>query len=356
MKNKKNLFIIFGIITALIICSVFAMIFLKRENNDSTGGTNETTEEELVVPNAPAENTENLVQSLEKVEIISVSKDVIEFKDNTRVEQGEKVAVWVYSTPKFLGYFEVVIENNVKVIKGLNEAMKGLNIEPGEHNLAIVTEEGESIGYIDVYIEENTLFEDEKAAEVSKYTTKEIIEEVEIEYKTETKKDSSKKSNYKEVTQKGINGLSSITYKVTYDEQGNEISKEKISEAVIKEVINEIVTVGTADFSTSGSIITASFTGFMCTEDQTITYEGEKACNDFVEIPSFNGITIDDSIHYVVEINEVSINPIKITKKGSLYKGTYKGKTHYFDFRGGGGDNTPLTPELCKHYKLNCGA
>ena len=232
MKNKKNLFIVFGIITALIISIVLVMIFLHMDNKEPMGENNGEPKEEMAIPDAPAENTENLVQNLEKVEIISVSKDVIEFTDNTKVEPGETVAVWVYSTPKFLGYFEVVVEDSVKVIKGLNEAMKNLNIEPGEHNLAIVTEEGESIGYIDVYIEENKLFEDEKAAEASKYTTTEIIEEVEIEYKTETKKDSSKKSNYKEITQKGVNGLSSITYKVTYDEQGNEISKEKITRVV----------------------------------------------------------------------------------------------------------------------------
>jgi len=66
-------------------------------------------------------------------------------------------------------------------------------------------------------------------------------------------------------------------------------------------------------------------------------------------------ISIDNGAYKLVTVNEVGITPITVTKNGNLYVGTYKGATHYFDPRGGGG-NEPLTLELCKKYNLSCGA
>jgi len=356
LKDKKKLLIILAIVATVILCTVLAFIFLKDNETPNTGTKPNDPVEEVVIPDAPSENTEALIQNHEKMEVTSLTNDVIEFSENLAVEIGEKVAVWVYSTPKFLGYFEVVIENNVKMIKGLEAAMKNLQIEAGEHNLAIVTEEGESIGYIDVYIDENKLFEDEKSAEIAKYTTKEVTEEIEIKFQTETKKDANKNSSYKQVTQKGVNGIKEVTYKITYDENGDEISKEQVSEKVIKNAVNEIIVVGSADYNVNSSKITSEFTGWACTESQTTLYEGEKACNDMELLPSFKAISIDSINYYIVSIDEVSITPIKVTKNGNLYKGTYKGTTYYFDARSGGGENIPLTLEICKQYNLSCGA
>lgn len=220
-------------------------------------------------------------------------------------------------------------------------------------------EEGQSVGYIDVYVEENKFFEDEQTAIESKYTTKEITETKEIKFKTETKKDANKKSGSKEVTQKGVNGESETIYKVTYDETGKEISREKISEKVTKKAVNEIVVVGTADYNINSSKITDEFIGFICSEEQTMIYDGEKVCDDAKELQSFTAIAIDRGSFKVVTLNEKAITPIKITKNGGLlYVGTYKGATHYFEARGGGGnpEGEPLTMELCKKYNLSCGA
>jgi len=356
LKDKKKLIIILTSIIVLIIGILLAVILLKNNDEGNSGNKGNNQNEEVKIPDAPAENTENLVQELEKMEVVSLSNDVIKFDEKITVQSGEKVAVWVYSSPKFLGYFEVFVEDGVKMIKGLQEAMKDLEVEAGNHNLAIVTEKGESVGYIDIYIEENKLFEDEQAAIVSKYTTKEVKEEIEVKYETITTKDANKKSGTKEVTQKGVNGISEVTYKITYDENGKEISKEKISVKVIKEVVNEKVVVGTANFNTNTSKITSKFTGFMCTEDQTMLYEGTKGCNDMLELSGFSAISIDNSVYYIIKINDNSITPIKVTKNGFLYKGTYKGTTYYFDSRSGGGEDIPLTSEVCKQYNLNCGS
>lgn len=327
LKDKKKLFIIFATVAALLLCIVLVLIFLKDREATPNPETNpEDSKEEVIIPDAPSEDTESLIQNFEKVEVGALNNDVIEFSENVEIQTGEKVAVWVYSTPKFLGCFEVIIENNVKMIKGLEEAMKTLQIESGEHNLAIVTEEGKSIGYIEVYIDENKLFEDEKSAKIAKYTTKEVTEEIEIKYQTETKKDTNKQSGYKEVTQQGVSGIKEITYKITYDENGNEISKEQVSEKVIKKVVNEIIVVGSADFNLNSSKITSEFAGFMCSESQTTIYDGTKACNDMEPLSNFKAIGIDDSHYYVISIDEVNITPIKLAKDGYLYKGPIKAR------------------------------
>jgi len=355
LKNKKTLLIIGAIVLVVAVAAVLAVVLLKNDDEKIDGGNNETPKNEVVTPPAPAENTESLIEETEKIETASLTNDVIEFKENVNVKEGDKVAVWVYSTPKFLGYFEVVLENGTKKIKGLESAMKKLDMEAGEHNIAIVSEEGESIGYIDVYVEENKLFEDEEAAVVSKYTTKEVKEEKEIKFKTETKKDANKKSGSKEVVQKGSNGVTEITYKITYDENGKEISKEKVSEKVITKAVNEIIVVGTADYNINSAKITGEFAGFMCKEDQTIEHDGVKFCDDFQELSGFNAIRINDSVNYVIRIDDASVTPFKITQGEVLYKGTYNGTKYYFDSRAGGGEDKPLTEELCNQYKLNCG-
>lgn len=353
MKDKKKLLLIVGIVLLLVIGVVLYFVFANTDKMDSSN--NETPEDKI---EAPAENTEELVEEMEVIKAETITEDEIVFAKEVDLEVNQKVAVWLYSKPKFLGYFDVVEQNGVKMIKGLKEAMKKLEIEPGNHNIAITTEEGTSVGYIDIYVEENKIFEDEQAAIESKYTTKEVTEKKEIKYQTETRKDANKKNGAKEVKQKGVNGEIEITYKVTYDEIGKEISREKISEKTTKNVINEIVVVGTAEYNINSSKITKEVTGFMCSESQTMTYDGQKVCDDSLQLPSFKIIAIDGGTLKVVTINDAVITPITVTKNGNLYVGTYKGATHYFESRGGGGnpDGEPLTLELCKKYNLSCGA
>ena len=155
---------------AVIICTILVFILLgvasyfiffnsddtKKESNDGVketekiDDTQQNDKDELV---APAEDTEDLVSSLDEVEVLNITEDAIEFEDDLKLEEGDKVEVWIYSKPKFLGYFEVVLKNGIKQINGLQEALKNIDIDDGEHNIAIVTEAGKSVGYIDVFIE-----------------------------------------------------------------------------------------------------------------------------------------------------------------------------------------------------------
>lgn len=360
MKNKKKLLIIGGIILVVLLAIILTFILLSKDskNEGENTGANNLTNETLNTPSAsaPAENTEKLLEDVTKMEVASLENDTIEFEENIQVEKGDKIAVWVYSKPKFLGYFEVVVKNGVKKIEGLAQALKNLDIESGEHNLAFVTEEGDAIGYVDVYIEENKFFKDKKAAVESKYTTKEVTEEVEIKYTTENKKDVNKITGHKQVIQKGVNGLKKITYKVTYDENGKEISKDKVSEKVVKEAIKEIIEVGAGDFNLNTAKITGSFMGIMCTEVDLLTNpDGGKGCDDSKDLKNFSAISIDD-IDYLIKVDGSEVNATKISVySGMTYKGTYKGTVYYFDARGGSGGEEPLTVEDCQKYNLSCG-
>ena len=53
----------------------------------------------------------------------------------------------------------------------------------------------------------------------------------------------------------------------------------------------------------------------MCSESQTMTYDGQKVCDDSVQLPSFKIIAIDKGSYKVVTLNEVAITPITVTKK-----------------------------------------
>lgn len=91
---------------------------------------------------------------------------------------------------------------------------------------------------------------DEKIKEGSKVVVKRVeyktkTEKVSVDYKTEEQESNSLASGETQVTQEGVKGEKTVTYKVKYVD-GKEKSKEKVSEKVTKEPVNKIVTVGTA--------------------------------------------------------------------------------------------------------------
>ena len=65
-----------------------------------------------------------------------------------------------------------------------------------------------------------------------------------IEYTSSTVNDPNLDEGVTEVRTKGTNGTKTVTYKVTY-ENGNEISREKVSEEITKQPVNEVRPVGT---------------------------------------------------------------------------------------------------------------
>lgn len=339
----------------LIILLMLALILTGCNKKEET--SKKKVEDNKVVekqPVAPATDTEELITKTDNIEVTSVSTNTIEFKKDAKVEEGDKIAVWIYSKPKFLGYFNVVVENGVKKIEGLEEALEKAKIETGEHNIALVSEEGETIGHIDIYIDEEKEVLKEKPPV---FTYKEVVETKEIAYKTTKKTNANMKKGTTKTVQKGSKGTKEITYKVKYDEEGKEVSREKISEKVTKEAVNEIIETGAAQFNLKTDKITGSTNGFVCKENQRTDEYGELSCNEMIEGLSMYNATIIGDVYIVTHINEVKVTkPFIITKaEGLLYKGTYNGETLYFDKRAGGGDDTPLTEEKCNELNITCG-
>ena len=355
-KSKKTLVIAIIVIIAVVSLIVVAFVsgsFKTKDVPKDTGTKEEIKKEkENQTPpeKVPATNTEELKQTVAKAEVKEVTKDKIIFNIDAKVEVGERVAVWVYSEPKFLGYFEVKEVNGEKTIEGLEEKLAELEIEAGEHNIAITTEEGETVGYVDVVIED-----DGNLKEEVKPIVKEIIETETIKFKTETKTNKSLVKGTQKTVQEGINGEKEITYEATYDAEGKEISRKKVSEKITKPAVNKVVETGGADYNISTSKITESTTGFVCLETEKTEY----GC-DGPDVGSFTAIAIN-GVYYAKCLEGSSTcaslglkTPTKLTKTGENLTATINGKKYYFDRRAGDGSPNSLTIEKCNEYKLVC--
>lgn len=389
VTDNKQVLIIVASILAIVLIGIIA--FYMVNNKDQTPNTpnvpvEENKKEENVEDKviSPAKTTEELKTKVKPIEVAAVDADSVTFKDENQVKEGEKIAVWVYSTPKFLGYFDVVVENGTKIIKGLAEKIEKLDIETGLHNIALVNSSGVSIGYFDITIniegkiaqqtstetknpEEEQKEDNNKETEENKVeqnTTKEETVEEKIAYTTKKVNEVNQKKGTKTTSQKGVNGVKKVTYSVTYNSEGKEISRKKISETITKKPVEEIIKVGLSDFNLNTAKMTGATHGFMCSENELGTEEdGSKYCNDREGqiLQEFYAIAID-KVYYATCANTTGcfgekVNAfVPLTKvSGMLFKGTLKGKTYYFEGRAGGGDDTPLTKNDCDTFKITCG-
>lgn len=343
MKKFFMLMLSITLVVTLTACSS------SSDSNKEKKKEDETVSKEEKVPEVPAEDSEVLTKQLPKLEAKKVTKNRIELSENTKVKEGEKIAVWIYSKPKFLGYFKVKVENGKKVIEGLEAALKKVDVEDGNHNIALVTEEGTNIGYVDVYVHKDG---DVVSKEDAKIEKEETVTGT-IEFKAKKIYDANMANGKSVVTTKGEKGTKEVTYKVVYDSEGKVLSKTKINEKVIKEAVDQVVKVGTSDFNTKSAKMTGSSVGFACTK--TITYGDTVGCDE-TSSKNFKSISVN-KVSYVYSMDGVNITKaIKMTKSGNLYIATINGKKYYLDSRAGSGDNTPLTAADCKTYKLSCGS
>ncbi len=389
LKNKKTLMIIIAALV-LVVGIVLAIVIInskgeKENNKDNTHNVKEEiketeeekTEEQTEPSQAPASSAEELKDEVKNIVPSKITSDKIVFSETLEVKEGEKVAIWVYSKPKFLGYFEIKLINGEKVIEGLEEKIANLKVERGKHNIAIVTEEGSPVGYVDIFIKDDGKIEEEVIAEKEeeketdkeesnekeeteqvKTTTKKEIKKETIKFTTETRKNSNLAKGESKTIQEGKAGEKEITYEVTYNAEGKEISRKKLSEKVTKEATKKIVETGTADFNLNTAQVQGSTMGFMCTEKDP-EYGG---CADGENVPEFNAIGINGTYYAKCSSHSTACaslgikTSIKLTTSGEGYTGNVNGKTYYFDPRAGdGGPGEPLTITQCNDYKLTCG-
>ena len=199
-----------------------------------------------------------------------------------------------------------------------------------------------------------------------KTTTKNVSIDESIGYSTQEIKEVNLPRGQKQTSQTGKNGVKRITYKVTYNSNGTEISRTKVSESVISQPVNQIVKVGVSDFNLNSDKLEFIADILACTKDYVIEHEGLFGCDLDTTLSErdFSGIGISGKL-YVLSVlknnSYVSITPIIATKVNNFndiagfYSGYYNGKQLYFDCPVGVGLNRALTQSDCDEYGLACG-
>ena len=367
-KNSKRMIIII-VCVVLILIIAFVLIFIGRNNSSSDGNLLDSNEPVLTDPEQPsslASDTEELLNTYKKLDTISVSLDKISFVNSLGIEVGSKMDVYVYSTPKFVGTFEVMEENGVKYITGMKQVLDAIDLEDGEHHLALLLN-GEVLGYVSIAIsrdhEDNPITEEETSENTegsdgslpSVETKEEVVVEIEsISYQTKEVQEVNMKRGERKVTTAGVEGSKEVTYKVTYDNSHREIKREKLSEKITKNSVDEVVMVGISDYNINTSTY-VEYAGPLC---KTLNSIGNMC--DETEM-NFKAISVDSNpiITCIAETcltNQVNEHISATWKPNSvLLEATYQGETRYF-FTNKAADTQKLTLEDCEKYGLACGS
>ena len=162
----------------------------------------------------------------------------------------------------------------------------------------------------------------------------------------------------RQTSQAGKNGIKRITYKVTYNSNGTEISRTKVSESVISQPVNQIIKVGVSDFNLNTSKLENEvYSMDACTSNQLVN-NGGYYCT---ESKKFSGIFINGTLYITGIYNQTSISNIrplialKPSLSGDIYNGNYNGANYYFLISSGNYVNRALTQSDCDKYGLACG-
>ena len=191
-----------------------------------------------------------------------------------------------------------------------------------------------------------------------KTTTKNINVDEPIVYSTQEVQEVNLPRGQKQTSQAGKNGVKRITYKVTYNSNGTEISRTKVSESVISQPVNQIIKVGVSDFNLNTSKLENEvYSMDACTSNQLVN-NGGYYCT---ESKKFSGIFINGTLYITGIYNQTSISNIrplialKPSLSGDIYNGNYNGANYYFLISSGNYVNRALTQSDCDKYGLACG-
>ena len=190
-------------------------------------------------------------------------------------------------------------------------------------------------------------------------TTKTIVVTSAIQYSSQTQNDANVKRGTTQVVA-GQNGVETITYAVTYDQNGKEISRKTISDVTTKQPIAQITKVGVSDYNLNSDTWDGTEFGEMCLPaDYGSASDG---CIGVASDAHFSAVSISGTF-YVSCVSSVSgtcganatvnIQPIIPIQGGTF---SYSGSTYRADPRAGGGQSTALTSAICSQYGLACGS
>lgn len=133
-KTKKIILIAIGVILISILIILMVMMLTKKNANEEKVNLRNILNDSLEI--------KAVINSDKSLELIS-----FEDKDNT-----DKVKVWVFSEPVYLGEFNLVKKDNKYYLEGLNEALQEKSLNTGSHRL-LVMKDDKSLGYIKIEID-----------------------------------------------------------------------------------------------------------------------------------------------------------------------------------------------------------
>ena len=151
MKNKQ-IFIIIGIVLVIIL-GVLALNLINKNDTDLKAILNNSSEIEAVIDNN------------KKIELVSLKES----------ENIDKVKIWVFSEPIYLGEFNLIKEESKYYLEGLEDILKTKNLEIGSHRLLIMNGD-KALGYVKIEISadnslKSTSEEDNKEENVNETET-----------------------------------------------------------------------------------------------------------------------------------------------------------------------------------------
>ncbi len=368
-KKKMNKYVKLGIALfgGLLIIGLVLFLVLHDHLNKNDSGNKIGEENTPVVSDFLPSDTENLLNSYDAIVTSNVTLDRIDFVSDL-ISSSDEVSVYVYSSPKLVGNFKVQEENGSMYIEGLESILKTMNLEVGTHHL-VLTFEKQILGYVEITIPEefktevneedpdteNSAKNNSSNENTSNTKTETKVETENISYGTEEVSEVNMKRGERRVTQAGQVGKKEITYQITYDENGKEISREKISEKIVVSPVNEKVSVGSSDYNINTDTY-VNYAGPLCTALDT-TYNTCVDEDDF----TFTAISIGGEVIITCIDSRCSSDKVNVHLNASWYpnsallQANYNGETRYF-FTNKASDKNNLTMDICNKYGLACGS
>ena len=391
MKNlgTRNKIIIGVVIGLLVVILGIILVLGLSKNEDKT-----------------PENTINISEKLASASVLEVviTEDKKIDLSNIEMIKDKSVKVWAFSSPVYLGEFNLVSIDDRYYLEGIEDVLKTKYITNGDHKVLILQDD-KVVGYFNIRLSGGNLLSSSQMSDGSdvkntgsdnndskvnntdknenknnvnnennsdnlntnenKTRTKKLEVEEDIKYTTEEIKETNMLKGKKETVVKGVMGKKKITYNVTYDKNNKEIKREKVSETVVSEPVNEQVKVGISDYNLNDKPTYGLETGLFCLEDEASGFD-YKQCDDenlanknnYYQTISVGNkqylICMDSNIcsdYYDYQF-KLSSHQV-ISKYKDIYTVTMNGTKYYLDSRAGS-DGRELTEEICTELGLVC--
>ena len=391
MKNlgTRNKIIIGVVIGLLIVILGIILVLGLSKNEDKT-----------------PENTINISEKLASASVLEVviTEDKKIDLSNIEMIKDKSVKVWAFSSPVYLGEFNLVSIDDRYYLEGIEDVLKTKYITNGDHKVLILQDD-KVVGYFNIRLSGGNLLSSSQMSDGSdlkntgsdnndskvnntdknenknnvnnennsdnlntnenKTRTKKLEVEEDIKYTTEEIKETNMLKGKKETVVKGVMGKKKITYNVTYDKNNKEIKREKVSETVVSEPVNEQVKVGISDYNLNDKPTYGLETGLFCLEDEASGFD-YKQCDDenlanknnYYQTISVGNkqylICMDSNIcsdYYDYQF-KLSSHQV-ISKYKDIYTVTMNGTKYYLDPHAGS-DGRELTEEICTELGLVC--